>query len=120
MKKTIFLLGLLSILSILECYSVFSYAKVIVTFSIHDFSEVWQTMMSGIVGLLKSLCLISVYCIVAIHIIRKTNFTNYTRLAYEEFKEKRQEKKANKKANKKARKTEKLEKRLNALKKDTE
>lgn len=47
-------------------------------------------------------------------ILRKTNFTNYTRLAYEEFKEKR----IAKKENKRKAKIEKLQKQLNEIEKD--
>lgn len=114
MKKIALFIVLLCALTLLELYLVFNNIWIVATFSIHDFSEVWQAMMSGIVGLLKSLCLITVYCIVAIHIIRKTNFTNYTRLAYEEFKEKR----IAKKENKRKAKIEKLQKQLNEIEKD--
>ena len=69
-----------------------------------------------IVSILRGFIVIILCLLLIFNIIRKTNFINYTRLSYEEFKEKRQEKKAEKQK----KKAEKLEKQLNALKKDTE
>lgn len=60
-------------------------------------------------------CIFIFFIIFAIYlIIKKSNFTNYTRLAYEEFKEKR----IAKKENKRKAKIEKLQKQLNEIEKD--
>ena len=114
MKKTVFILVVLLFLTVLDCYSIFHNILLINVFSIHDWNEVWQTMMNGIVATAKSICMIILYVSFGVHIIRKTNFFNFTRLTYEQYKKKRLDKKEQKKQAKK----EKLQQKLNEMEKD--
>lgn len=113
MKKTIFFMLIAMVFSV----SIFTF-NIICLFNVIGSVGV----LDGAASVFFNYLAIVIFCILVfsmcvlqlILIIRKTNFTNYTRLAYEEFKEKR----IAKKENKRKAKIEKLQKQLNEIEKD--
>ena len=79
-----------------------------------EYDSLSYTIFCYSIVVIFSIFVFSICVLQLILMLRKTNFTNYTRLAYEEFKEKRVAKKENKRKSK----IEKLQKQLNEIEKD--